>query len=143
MEKEDMIMENSKMSGISVLFSAVALVLSVIAVIVCINVSGRTKAQYDKAMKTIEAAASTDEQTEKIEQPPKQDEQAAAIVSEPKYIIKTENGFVVAKDNDGNTVRSLNMPEFLLSADDREALSVGVEIYSEEELTSYIMDLCN
>ena len=124
-------MEHSKFGFLSVIASATSLALSVIAVIVCINVSGRTKTDYDNFIKSVETReiTSADETNEM-----KSNDEPAAIINLPKYTAKTEGDSIVFRNESGDPVKTIDDFKMLLTDEDAEAFSKGIDIFSDEEL---------
>jgi|GEM_PF-1674513 hypothetical protein len=58
----------------------------------------------------------------------------------PIYVMKIDGGSVVVVDAEGNLVRTVNNYAAFLPADDVKALSDGIGVYTEEELTALIED---
>ena len=133
-------MEHSKFGFLSFVTAASAFALSVIAIIVCINVSGRTRTEYEDLMKAVgmkEAEGSAG----KIEIPDSA-VPAEAEVS-PKYTAVAEGDAIVFKNDKNETVKVINDVGIILTKSDKELCSKGVDIYSDEELLMICEELAN
>ena len=126
-------MENGTKRGIiSGVFSAAALVISCIAIAICLGIRVDIKTTSIDASK----AAAIDEVAEVVEAV-KTEEKAA------KYKAQIENGYVVVRDADGAAVKTLRTPVRFMTQSDREYFAAGVEIFTDEELAAICDDFGN
>ena len=104
------------------LFSAVALVVAFVSMVVCLSFMSSIKADI----------ADKDQQN---------DVPASNVGNEiAKYRAEVENGYVVVRDADGDAVMTFKTPVKLMTEVDREYFENGVDIYSDEELATLSED---
>lgn len=58
----------------------------------------------------------------------------------PIYVMKIDGASVVVVNSEGEIVRTVSEYAAFLPADDIDALTVGIEVYTEEELSALIED---
>lgn len=124
-------MENGTRHGvIGGIMSAAALVMSCVAIAIClgIRVDVRSTA-LDASKEEIIAGdavpvAKTEEKT-------------------AKYKAQIENGYVVVRDAGGTVVKTLKTPVKFMTDGDREYFAAGVDIFTEDELAEICDDFGN
>lgn len=128
-------MENSSkiQTGIFGFITLAVLVLSIITMAVCFSLQSDLKeiagpSGPDDAI----LANGTPEDSTSGE---KTDE-----VKKPIYVLKIDNGTLVVLDKKGQTVRTIDCHTPFLPASDYQLLTAGINVYSEEELSSLIED---
>lgn len=126
-------MENVTKSGfISGVFSAAALVISCIAIAICLGIRIDIKTTSTDAGTEVEAV--------------KEDDVVEAVKTEKKtakYKAEIENGYVVVRNADGTAVITLGTPVRFMTDGDREYFDAGVEIFTDEELAAICDDFGN
>ena len=126
-------MENGTKRGIiSGVFSAAALVISCIAIAICLGIRVDIKTTASVAGKSAEV----DEIADAVEAV-KTEEKTA------KYKAEIENGYVVVRGTDGGAVKTLKTPVRFMTDSDREYFAAGVEIFSDDELAALCDDFGN
>ena len=126
-------MENGTKRGIiSGVFSAAALVISCIAIAICLGIRVDIKTTVLGAGKSAEV----DEIADAVEAV-KTEEKTA------KYKAEIENGYVVVRGADGAAVKTLKTPVRFMTDSDREYFAAGVEIFTDEELAALCDDFGN
>ena len=126
-------MENVTKHGvIGGIMSAAALVISCIAIAICLGIRVDIKTTAPGSSKEAEAV--------------KVDDVVEAVKTEektPKYKAEIENGYVVVRDADGAVVKTLNTPVRFMTDSDREYFAAGVEIFTDDELSALCDDFGN
>ena len=133
-----MILENSSkiQTGIFGFITLSVLVLSIITMAVCFSLQSDVK----------ELAATgnpggallvngTPEETTKAQEKPED--------RKPIYVMTIKDGTVVVLSPDGEVLRTVTKYAAFLPEDDRTALSAGIGVYTEEELSALIEDFSN
>lgn len=126
-------MENGTKHGlVGGIFSAAALVISCIAMAIClgIRVDIRTTAiDTSKDVEQINAADAVE--AGKVEE------------MTAKYKADIENGYVVVRDINGDVVKTLGTPVRFMTDGDREYFAAGIEIFTDDELCAICDDFGN
>lgn len=116
---------NKLTSGAIMLVMLFLLILSVITVMVCFSIKNGLS-PGEQVTDTLNNVPANAEPHEK------------AVV----YKVVSENGKLTVKDSGGNNLRVIHTYIELLPPIDREALAEGIPLYSDEELASFIEDVC-
>ena len=126
-------MENGNRHGVIVgVISAAALMISFVAIAICLGIRVDIKTTAHDANRDVEAA--------------KEDEvvEAAETVDKAaKYRAEIENGYIVVRDAGGDVVKTLGIPVRFMTEGDREYFAAGVEIFTDDELAAICDDFGN
>lgn len=123
-------MENgTKIGFFSGIFSAAALLLSCIAMAICLGVRVEFKSSA--------LSANTEEKPADVISVVKTEEKTA------KYKAEIEDGYIVVRGADGGAVKMLKTPVRFMTDGDREYFAAGVEIFTDEELAALCDDFGN
>ena len=124
-------MENgTKHVMIGGIFSAAALVISCVAIALCLGIKVDIRSTALDAGKDEIGA-------EDVVPAVKTEEKTA------KYRAEIENGYVVVRDADGIAVKTLKTPVRFMTNGDREYFAAGVDVFTDEELFALCDDFGN
>ncbi|MBR6051395.1 MAG: hypothetical protein IKP68_09380 [Clostridia bacterium] len=126
-------MENGTRHGvIGGVMSAAALVISCVAIAICLGIRVDIKTTAYDASREVEVV-----KEEKVVEAVKTEEKTA------KYKAEIEEGYVVVRDAGGTVVKTLGTPVRFMTDGDREYFAAGVEIFTDDELAAICDDFGN
>ncbi len=126
-------------TGIFGFVTLAVLVLSIITMTVCFSLRSdlrqlKAPEQTDDGV-LVNGTPETDGTTTGVSEVPED--------RRPIYVMKIDGGSVVVVNGEGEVVRTVNEYAAFLPADDIAALTAGIEVYTEEELSALIEDFAS